>query len=315
MERPERERARLVDVAFDGQATANSLLDFFDKEEIPMWKATLLDLASRAEPSSPRVLETADQFKAHENASLQRVAVQILSSAGVPGAISQQLMDESPRNVRLVHYRNIAAELEEGSPQLEELMAYLDFNSDQPTGALQRASVLFQRGRVVDAESWIRKAIRWDEYSPPLYEHLALVLNARGKPEEALDALQQAADLAPDEAGFPFMQALIHGELGNQQDVIRKLNRAVAIDPQFHRAHYNLGLALAAQEKLQESMEALQKAIETAPEETAADYYFALATVQQRAGKPIAATASANAALRINPQHPGANAFLRQQRR
>jgi cytochrome c-type biogenesis protein CcmH/NrfG len=84
---------------------------------------------------------------------------------------------------------------------------------------------------------------------------------------------------------------------------------AVARNPKFDRAWYNLGLLLAQKGELPDAIGALSRAAALAPQE--ADYSYALATVLLRSGDRAGSRQAALRTLRLVPDHAGARQVLR----
>jgi len=53
---------------------------------------------------------------------------------------------------------------------------------------------------------------------------------------------------------------------------MKSFERAIYIDPRNKEAHYNLGLALAGQDRLKEALEAFEKVLEMDPEDPLARF-------------------------------------------
>jgi len=86
------------------------------------------------------------------------------------------------------------------------------------------------------------------------------------------------------------------------------VKKAVAIDPAFGRAWYNLGLALAKQEQLPDSIAALTA--RRGPSAGSPEVPYALATVYARAGRMDEARAAAMRAQSLG--YPPASELLKQ---
>ena len=156
----------------------------------------------------------------------------------------------------------------------------------------------------------MQRAVALDQTSAGGHEAYALILGRMKRPEEALVQLELAAKLQPDEPRYPYLIALAYGEMEKQAETEKYLRQVVKVDPTFDRAWYNLGLLLAGQERLDESIEAILKAEQVAAGNP--DYPFARATIHFRKGEQEQAAEAAIRALQINPNHRPAAQFLRQ---
>lgn len=108
------------------------------------------------------------------------------------------------------------------------------------------AARLFEgQGDLGKAVIQYRKAIALNHSYVEAYHRLALVLSALNRREEALDALQRAVQLAPDNVvlrnnfGFELMLSQ------RWSAAVQQFERAIAVKPSFARAYVNLGLALS----------------------------------------------------------------------
>ena len=108
---------------------------------------------------------------------------------------------------------------------------------------------------------------------------------------------------------YRYALALLRGELNQPAEALIQLRKIVDLDPSLMRAWYNLGLAYAQLEQLDEAAKALLEANKIEP---SAETYFALATIHLRQEKTEEAVQAAEAALRLDPNHRAARALLRQ---
>ena len=98
------------------------------------------------------------------------------------------------------------------------------------------------------------------------------------------------------------------GEDDQQDEVIVQLKKAIALDPNFGRAWYNLGLAYAQKEALPDSVAALEEAERLLPDTPEIPY--ARATVHARAGQIDEAKEAATRAQSLG--YPAASQLLEQ---
>jgi len=308
MNRPERERTRIVARAYHGDTEIiESLLALIEKETNPAWEATLLTLTAPWIPDE-RVKTIAQKSLDNDSPLVRSAAVRTLSLAGDNDARLREMIKDPVRMVRLDAAWALREHIDADQPVYRELKQYLDYNSDQPAGASLQGQFAYAQGRFDLAESWFRKSIKWDSHAAPLHENLAFLLNARGKREEAIEALQQAQELQPDDANYPFMIALIYADLGNLKQTESMLIKAVEVEPEFARAWYNLSLVYAQQNRLDAAITAIESAERLEPE--APDHPFVKATLFYRQGKIDEAIQAAEKALEINPNYIPAQRML-----
>jgi predicted CXXCH cytochrome family protein len=307
MERRARHRARAIAHASTGtEAAITNLLGMAASEEIAAWRTALVSLL---EPHAERAdvgAFLADELK-HTNAMVRAAAVRSLAPR--PGAYQQllPLRRDPSRLVRLDAAWNTLHAIEREPVSYAELVRYLDFTCDQPSGALRQSQRALREERPAEAEKWARRFVAWD--SGPSSQYLfGRIMNALGRNDEALTAFREAARLDARNADYPYTLALLAGEMGSAAEVVANLRRAVQIDPNFGRAWYNLGLAYAQENRLDDAAAALGKA--EALLRGSPDAAYALATIHLRAGRKAEAVAAAQRALAVAPGHREAKALI-----
>ena len=313
MERPTRERARVLARARAGQREAvNGLMKMAREEAIPYWRAVaVLMLRHWTEETNVTgvLLE-----RVHDPHSLVRAmaarALDVPAAQGNPPATQalSQLLGDPVRAVRVDAVWSLRRRVETNSLAGRDHLRYLENNSDQPQGLMQIAVWLMDRGDHAGALSLLRQAVEWDRFSPPLFNALAVCLSMEGRHEEALAAMQTACKLAPRDAQHRFQLALALNELNRLKEAIAALEETVKLDPGFSRAWYNLGLAYSEQGQSDRALEALRKAESLEPRSPQIPY--ARATILARQGQNIEARAAALKALELQPGYAEAAALL-----
>ncbi|NET07865.1 MAG: tetratricopeptide repeat protein, partial [Symploca sp. SIO2B6] len=210
-------------------------------------------------------------------------------------------------------------------------------------------TVLHQQGKLDEAITFHRQAIRLDPNYSTAYYNLGTALSAQGKLDEAITSYQQAIRLNPNDAitynnlGNALIdQGKLDEAIANYQQVIRldpnhaiaysnlgtvlhqqgKLDEAITfhrqairLDPNYSTAYYNLGTALSAQGKLDEAITSYQQAIRLNPND--AITYNNLGIALSAQGKLDEAITSYQQAIRLNPNdaiaYNNLGAVLRQQ--
>ncbi len=311
MDSRQRERTRAVAAAQAGKPDAwSKLLELIASEEVPAWRATLLQLTRPYATSEPRVLVAAREGAKHADPLVRSAAAQVLATVPSEGAALRPLLNDATRLVRLDAAWPLSSELAEGSPGRKELDAYLAVSADQPAGRLRIGQDLFNRGRTAEAEAQLRKAVEWDQNSPGIHDALGLVLNEAGKPAEAAASLWRAAQLNPTDAQSAFNAALAFAGARKLPDAEFALREALRRDPRHDRASYNLGLLLAQTNRAAEAIAALENAEKIAPR--VPDYPYARATILWQRGDRPAALAAARRTLELEPAHNEARALVQQ---
>ena len=222
-----RPRTRAVYAAQMGRGNTDDLLAALAKEDIPAWRATLLELLAR-QPQDRRIMEAAKTAAADPDALVRTAA------AGIMGDHVVALLEDDTRAVRHVaawtllqhDYAKIA-----GSKALEEIKAAAMHRSDQPTGAMQLASIALAGGDTAEAERQYKRAIELDPASPVPYMDYAVLLARLERPIEALQQMLICTRIAPNHAEAQYRLALILAEAGQYRAALVALERALKADP------------------------------------------------------------------------------------
>ena len=158
-----------------------------------------------------------------------------------------------------------------------------------------RGAERHRAGRMAEAESHYRRALRLNPGHPDALNLLGVALRARGALAEALQHSARAVALAP---GQPLMLAN-HGaalaEAGQLDEAIEAMRAALARAPADAVTWRNLGQALAARGEGAGAIEPLLTAAKLTPEDPEA--WLALAHAHAEAGEAVGARGAAQAAL------------------
>lgn len=100
-----------------------------------------------------------------------------------------------------------------------------------------RARDLFQRGRLADAETEMRRALAIDPGRGDWHHNLAVTLEALGKPSEALASYERATELLPQHVPSMLGTAQCLIRLGRPEECIRHCERAARTDPKAEPAY------------------------------------------------------------------------------
>jgi tetratricopeptide (TPR) repeat protein len=112
----------------------------------------------------------------------------------------------------------------------------------------------------------------------------ALDLQQAGKPDRALEFLQEAQVQAPDYALVHLLMGLAYRDVGQVEEAVNSLRRAVELDPQQPEALQSLGLLLVTQGRPQEAIKWLRQHAELQPEDAVT--LRALGIALARLGRP-----------------------------
>ena len=308
LDRPSRERARLIARARSGDPTVSGpIIEFLKGEPNAAWRASLVSMLDGRE-GDPSVREFLARAGSDESPLVRVAAIRGLERTR-PDVLSKATSDPS-RNVRLsASWQLLMNRQSLPSGPREEIEKYLRNASDQVGGAFFQARLAAVENRLPEMERWTGIATTRDPSSGMFNQAAHLMYQANLLPK-AKDYFDRALAADPENADAAYSLALLEAELGNSPRSLQLLRKTVTLEPNFGRAWYNLGLAEAAAGELAASAAALEEAVARLPESP--DPAYALATVQLRMDNPAKAAESAKRALAISPGHPQAQRLLRQ---
>ena len=308
MQRPSRDRARLIARARSGDPTVSQpLMDFFKSEPIPAWRASLV-LMLEGREQDPAVQSFLVAAASDASPLVRDAAVRSLAQAR-PDVLQKALADLS-RGVRISaswHLLMNRQRIPDGSKK--EIETWLANGSDEAGGAFQQARLAAVEKRLPDVDRWTSLAVARDP-SSGMFQQAAQLMYQTDRLPQAKSFFDRSVEADPKNSDATYSLALLEAELGNPTRSLELLRKTVSLAPDFGRAWYNLGLAEAAYGDLPASARSLEKAESLMPRSP--DPAFALATVQLRMNESAKAVESARRALALAPGHPGAQGILRQ---
>jgi tetratricopeptide (TPR) repeat protein len=126
-----------------------------------------------------------------------------------------------------------------------------------------------------------------------------MMYSTTGQTPLAIAKLRDAIKLAPNHAEYHYELGLALSETGDMPAVIQALQDATRLDPGLSRAWYNLGLAKNGQGDIPGALEALQRGELANPRDPGIPY--ARATILARQNRRQEAIAALDRALSITP--------------
>ncbi|WOO39403.1 tetratricopeptide repeat protein [Rubellicoccus peritrichatus] len=262
MDKPQRERARAIHAAYEGlPEAARQLLSLSEGEANAAWRATYTGLLGNYANDSEVVMYLRSRLKDESPLVRSRALGGLAYVPGESDVIAGGL-DDPVREVRIAAVRAMMAR-GESIPQGEALKdweTYLHFNADRPQNTFILADEASRAGRIAEAKRINEFAVSLDPVNPEVLRQAAIISSGYGDNEQAKAYLIDALGRAPDDAIYPYSLALIRAEEGELAETVALLQDAVAIDPEFYRAWYNLALALTKLGDWQAASEALNRA-------------------------------------------------------
>ena len=170
-----------------------------------------------------------------------------------------------------------------------------------PAQALMLAEQHMEAGRLTEAETVCRQIVEAQGDHAGAHHLLGLLSWRVGKPDLAIQLIEQA--IAFDGAQAPFHRniAEMYRQTGRPQDALTSARRAVALDASDAGAHYNLGVVLNELGEHEEGMRAYQRAVAADPNHGLA--YNNLGSARERAGDKAGAKEAYQRAVDIDANH------------
>ena len=207
MERPARQRAGWLALARQGDASARGpLLAILNNETNAYWQAVAAGLLDQW-VGDPAVRDGLAKALTHPHPLVRATAVRALeplaeeTGSTLAGEFRKLLADPS-RNVRIAAAWALRAELDTNSPAGRELLHFLDFNADQPSGQMQQGAFYFSRGDLAGGAGAFSAGGGLGHQFRAAPPGIAVALSAANRNPEAIEQLTAACRLAPREASY-----------------------------------------------------------------------------------------------------------------
>ncbi|MGB8167556.1 MAG: tetratricopeptide repeat protein [Chthoniobacteraceae bacterium] len=156
-----------------------------------------------------------------------------------------------------------------------------------------------QNGRLVEAEAIYRQILAVDPSHADALHLLGIIVGGAGRHDLAVQMIRQAIALVPDSHFFHSNLGNELRELGHRDEAIAEYRRALEIAPGYADAQNNLGTALLEQGQLDEAIACFRRALELNPKYAAA--HSNLGNALRDRGRLDDAIGAHRAALRIEP--------------
>jgi tetratricopeptide (TPR) repeat protein len=198
----------------------------------------------------------------------ERQEIQEIPANAYRGEVKRYLLDHerpSPSNDLYDALAQVidSSNLEAGIPRLEE--AIRTQNPDQPSVLIELGDAKRHSGDPSGAIAAYRQALILDPLSSRAQRRLGTTLGSVGQQDEALAVLQRAIEHKPDNALLWYEKGLIESTGGKREQAIEDLRKALELKPDFADAQNNLGTNLAQVGDQQGAESAFRAALATNP--------------------------------------------------
>ncbi|MCT7952449.1 tetratricopeptide repeat protein [Ancylothrix sp. C2] len=157
----------------------------------------------------------------------------------------------------------------------------------------------FRRGEYEEAIESLNQAIAIQPDNYLAFSLRAVSQDKLGRYEEAIESLNQAIAIQPDDHEAFYNRAILQANLGRYEEAIDSYNQAIAIQPDFHEAFYNRGVSQAKLGRYEEAIDSFNQAITIKPDKHEAFYNRGIS--QNNLGRYEEAIDSYNQAIAIQP--------------
>ena len=168
----------------------------------------------------------------------------------------------------------------------------------------QHALEKLQHGHLEEAEVIYRELIEEEAISETIFGNLAFVCGMQGKMQEMITLLKRAIAINPNYAEAYFNLGIGLKKQGNLQAAIDAYRQALVINPNYAEAYNNLGITLQGHGDLQAAIDAYRQALAINPNHPEA--YLNLGVGLKEQGNLQAAIDAFRQALVIKTNYPDA---------
>jgi tetratricopeptide (TPR) repeat protein len=156
-------------------------------------------------------------------------------------------------------------ELANFNAALKEFMAEQQLNADLPETHVNLGNMYAAEGKYTEAEQAYRKAIEMDDLWAPAYANLADLLRKTQRETESEAVLQQGILKSPKTAALHYALGLLNIRQKNLAAAINALQRAAELAPQNTQFTYVYALALSEIGQKPKAVEVIERALKATP--------------------------------------------------
>ena len=166
---------------------------------------------------------------------------------------------------------------------------------------LERAQLLLQQSRPVDAEREALLALTAAPDQPLAHAYLALSRSDQNRPLEAIESARTAVGFAPDSAFFHYVYAIVLHRADRETEARAEITEAIRIDPET-ASHFSLLASIELSERhWAEALDAAERGLMLDPQDVGCANLRSMALV--RLGRKEEAMAAVDFALAREPHN------------
>lgn len=186
-------------------------------------------------------------------------------------------------------------------------------NSALPQSLIDQLTTFAQAARFSELEQAVAPLLQTHRYSGWLWQMYGLALAGQGK--SAIEALEQAVQLSPEDARVHVNLGNALGRAARHAEAVQRFACAVRLDSTLTEAHINLAHAYVELERFDEAVTSYQRALQLKPDDTAlrrdlASALLGMGNAMRARGRLEEAVATYQHALTLVPDDAAAHSNL-----
>ncbi|NOJ98343.1 tetratricopeptide repeat protein [Corallococcus coralloides] len=180
-------------------------------------------------------------------------------------AEAEKLLAKNPHHRDALVVMAKLALVENKVPQAEGLLAKAEAQGATAETGLVRANIAAQKGQLDAALKAYQGVLAAEPNRAEAHFGKGMMLIKQDKAPQALEALSQAAKLAPQNPVFRYRLGQVQLEAGQTDAGLATLREVLTLAPRFVPAYLSLSHALSAQDKLVDARKVLEQGLKAVP--------------------------------------------------
>lgn len=171
--------------------------------------------------------------------------------------------------------------------------------NDELSQLNRRAAKALNQGAMVELELLAKQMVEIDDRQAEGWFFLSLTAMDRKRFNVAIELIDRAVRLAPDNAEYVSQKARLHTMAGDREAAVAAANYAMSLGTDSAVVIDTLGVVYSRFELHEQARTALARGVEISPDN--AQFHFNLASVEQFLGNAVAATRAYKKAIALKP--------------